>query len=158
MRLSDNAVVAKVPHEKAISTTAFSADDGWLFVAGHDRMTTLVELSGEPGIRMRTAQFATVTASRFDAAARRLAIGSEDGVVRVLDLRDPIREMVRLTDSGSITAMAFNPDGKRIATASTRTFTSRYDSDEDYAVHVWLLDPHELIADARSRVTASLHR
>lgn len=156
MRLSDNTIITRISHERAVSTTAFSANENWLFVAGHDRKSTLVALREENKVEWRRTDSVTVTAARFDAGARRLATGSADGVVEIFDPRNPGTPMVRLVDAGSITAIAFSPDGKRIATASAGSYSSRRYPDENHAMRIWLLDPRELIADARSRVTRSL--
>ncbi len=54
-------------------------------------------------------------------------------------------EIRRLEDEGDVTAIAFSPDGTRVATASA----------DGYA-RIWITEPRKLIEQAESRVTRNL--
>jgi WD40 repeat protein len=74
---------------------------------------------------------------------KRLATGSLDQTAKVWDAASG-RELLTLRGHyGPVRSLAWSPDGKRLATASS-----------DGTVQVYAMDIHDLMALARTRVTA----
>ena len=64
----------------------------------------------------------------YSPDGRRIVSGSEDGTVRVWDTESAAEAAVLRGDEGSITSVAYSPDGRRIAVAnswSLRHYTAR---------------------------------
>ena len=81
----------------------------------------------------------SVTALRWLAGARTLAVGCSDGSVRILYKQDDPLDLPT-TNSGWVTSMCFSPDGRQLA-------TGRYDgavhiTDIDAGVDVRVLEAH----------------
>jgi WD40 repeat protein len=81
------------------------------------------------------------------ASARYVAVGYRDGAVALLGAKDLISVSEVKAHRGTITVLAFSPDGKRLASAAA-----------DQAVKIWDVETHKVIrtfecpANARSAV------
>jgi WD40 repeat protein len=87
---------------------------------------------------------ATLQSVAFSPDDRYLALGSEEGLAYVFETARPEEEIARLQHTGSVTAVAFSDDDKYVATVS------RIDRLNDL-MHVWLLQPADLLAEAAAR-------
>jgi WD40 repeat protein len=91
-------------------------------------------------------QIGGITAIAFDfPAGDRLATGGYDNIVKLWDVRTGEELMTFTGSKALIAAVAFGPDGKRLAASSL-----------DGTVHVYTLDPLELLEITRQRVVRSL--
>ncbi|NLY02413.1 MAG: WD40 repeat domain-containing protein [Rhodopirellula sp.] len=108
------------------------------FVGDGDSRLRIWELStGEWASYRDWNPMTAVYALAFSPDGHQLAIGSSDGIVRLLDLR--LQEVV-LTLRGhesEITNVVFSPDGRRIATASGQHDPHLCGSHVDNTVRIW---------------------
>jgi hypothetical protein len=81
-----------------------------------------------------------------------VGLGSIDGTALVFRVDRPQRESVRLQHSGRVTALAFSADNRLLVTASSDRHPNRIEEDESYPMHWYLLQPTDLIAEARARL------
>jgi WD40 repeat protein len=105
-----------LPHSSVVFTTAF-APDGSLLAAGGDRFLTIwacrpsyskqMELTGE-----------TFRGLAFSPDGRTLAMGAEDGTIRLLDLGSAQVRMTLRGHQTEVRALAFSPDGKLLVSGS----------------------------------------
>jgi WD40 repeat protein len=153
IRLADGVEVHRHSFAKSVSSVAFSPHDTFLLASGHDLQTKLWALDGSADAK-EMKNDVTVTAATFSGDEQTFAIGALDGVVQLFATADPADELVRLPNTGKITALAFSPDGKLIATTSQRRSSLYEDPAENHALRVWLLDPVALMNDAKSRLAA----
>ena len=117
-----------------------------------DGETTLMDLS-----EGRRAQWQPLTEEadiRFHVFSRDgsyMALGSEDGVLYVFDLKSSggAQEIARLKHTGRVTAAAFSDDGKYVVTASSAL--NRFNTSESYPLRTWLLRPSDLLDEAKAR-------
>jgi WD40 repeat protein len=75
----------------------------------------------------------------------RIATGGGDGTVRLFDTATGNAQLVLAAHTNLVSAVAFSPDGTRLASASA-----------DGLVRVWALDLDDLITIARQEVTRGL--
>ena len=75
---------------------------------------------------------------------RYLITGSDDGTARVFDAASGA-EICRLTHDRPVEAVAFSPDGTRVATGSA-----------DGTARVWAVSARDLIEQARARLSRNL--
>jgi WD40 repeat protein len=85
----------------------------------------------------------TLASAAFSPDERYLALGSEEGLAYVFETARPGDEIARLQHTGSVTAVAISDDNKYVATASHLSVTD--------SLHVWLLQPADLLAQAAAR-------
>ena len=105
-----------LPHETTQYAAAFSPD-GSLLVSAGDRSLTI--WSCRPGYqRMSERSGESYHSLSFSPDGQTVALGGEDGSVRLWDM-PAARERSRLRGhAGSVRSVAFSPDGKLLATAS----------------------------------------
>ncbi|MEV0387781.1 helix-turn-helix domain-containing protein [Nonomuraea sp. NPDC050643] len=116
-----------------VRALAFSPDDRILAV-GADRGVTFRLLGRPAATEPAIATASRVTALRYSADGRRLAVGTEDGTVT---LWDPVRheEILTLaTRQGSVRALWFAPDRRRIAITGRLRTTRWWTLDRDVAL------------------------
>ena len=118
--------LARLAHEARVSSVAFSPDGQHLSTASWDKTARLWETAGGRELT-RLNQIGLFTAFSLDG--RRLAAAS-DGTTTVWDLATE-KELAHLTHAGKVEAVAFSPDGQRLATASIKN------ASEDKTGTVW---------------------
>jgi WD40 repeat protein len=104
-----------LPHSSVVFATAFSPDGSMLAAAG-DRFLTiwtcrssytkLAELTGE-----------TYYGLAFSPDGRTLAVGAEDGTIRLLEMPSARVVMTLRGGDSTVRALAFSPDGKFLLSA-----------------------------------------
>jgi WD40 repeat protein len=151
----------KIPHSNASLTNfVFSRSDRYLAVGGLDHSVQIFDLkqAGRPllGDTQMNAGFEpspdeTQIVTAFSHDERYMATGFDNGMIKVFETATG-EEVAHLPHNGLITNIVFSRDGTRLA-ASTQA------PDEDFAVegeanvlHVWLLNPADLIREACQRL------
>ncbi len=105
-----------LPHETTRFATAFSPD-GSLLVSSGDRSLTIWSCQPEYERKLERAGETFLSLS-FSSDGRTLALGSEDGTVRLWDMPSARERSVLNAHAGSIRSVAFSPDGKLVVSAS----------------------------------------
>jgi len=105
-----------LPHSSVVHAIAFSADCASLATASDRTLTIwsrnpsyqrLVERSGE-----------TYHGLAFSPDGRTLALGAEDGSIRLWEMPEARERAVLRGHSGTVTSVTFSPDGKRLVSGS----------------------------------------
>jgi WD40 repeat protein/energy-coupling factor transporter ATP-binding protein EcfA2 len=112
--------VAVISHSDAVNAVAFSSDNKILATASSDKIVRLWDLSN-PREPRRIAEFVNsdkVISIAFSPKDPLLVAGAWDGTARVWNLDGTHRD---LPGKGPVNAVAFSPDGRRIATSGDRT-------------------------------------
>jgi WD40 repeat protein len=93
----------------------------------------------------------------FSADDRYLGLGSDEGILHIFDLKNPegVTEVATLLHEGKVTNVVFSDDNKYVATASSERYA--YGLEEHYPIHIWLLQPRDLLKEATARLE-SLNR
>lgn len=117
-RLCHRELVTLRGHDGALTSLAFSPNDGHLATAGADgtvrvwdprKRTEIMRLAGHTG---------AVASLAFDPDGARLVTSGMDATVRVWDLASR-RELLTITGHDDpVLCVVFSPDGQRLATAS----------------------------------------
>lgn len=113
--------LGQVVHPRSVSAVAISPDGSLLATGGSDKAVRLTDLAtGTPVLLQELTFAAPITRLAFNPVNRRLAVVTEDNVVRVIDPDDGI-EACRCIHPASVRDIAFSPDGELIATACDDT-------------------------------------
>ena len=117
-----------------------------VLASGNDDLILWDVASGQLVARIEqpAEQQAWITAIAFRADGRAVAVGHDDGKVRVWDVAShqflgEIQAHPDRPHKKAVSAVAFSPDGALLATAG-----------EDLAVRVWDADSHKLVAELKS--------
>ena len=106
--------------------TAISPDNKYLFTSfSNPSLVQMWNIRTGKVIRNLSGHSDVVTSIAISPDGQTLATGSEDGTIRIMDLRT--RELIRvLKDAGKIQSVSFSPDSRTIASSS-----------EDGKIMVW---------------------
>ena len=110
--------VGQVVHPRAVTAVAISRDGSLLASSVSDSTVRLTDLAGgAPVLLAQLSYSAPVVKLAFNPVARRLAVVTEDFVVRIVDPAADGIELARYVHPASVRDIAFTPDGELIATA-----------------------------------------
>jgi WD40 repeat protein len=133
---------------------------GYLLLAGRTRLLDTARGSWESLLNDEV-----IWSMAFSPDSQFIGVGSDEGVLHIFrtaksnDAGDPNtlkEEMVRLQDSGVISAVAFSADNRYVATASGQRENPKAGEVDSYPLRVWLLCPAELIAESEKRLGSKL--
>jgi WD40 repeat protein len=121
-------------HQKMVLCVAFSQDGQMIASGGADNTLKVWDVPISSPIRSFKASDAT-TAVALSADGAKLAVGSKDGAVKILNAAD-FKELFRLENhQGPVTGVAFSANGQVLASSSA-----------DRTVRFWNLTNGQLIA------------
>lgn len=106
----------KVAHGAAVWAVAFSPDGGWLATGDSDGNVQIWN-AGSGKLLMKVAHRDRVYGVGFSPDKRRFATGSSDGTVRIWDAYTGEQRAILFNEYSR--TVAFSPDGRLLATAST---------------------------------------
>lgn len=138
-----------------VTRMRLSPNGRFLVMTDIDHKTQLLDLSKGRTTKLIPLLDATVIRSlAFSPDERYLGLGSEEGILHVFDTRtaEGVTEVARLQHTGEVTAVAFSDDDKYVATASSDPHPYHLNEEESYPLRVWLLQPAELIREAKQRM------
>ena len=139
--LDTGAAVGRVPSARP---RAVAWEKGALVMAFDDGHVE-AGAGGEGGLK-RVPKLARVTSVAIDRTrTSRVAIGMEDGGVRILDLKKLEPTSTTAVATGPVTALAFSPDGERLVAAGGRPGTrdgvvTVLEKREDSVAHSFVVD------------------
>lgn len=110
VELRDDAVLAVIETPDAF--TVLPSADGGVHAVHADGLLVSYDVDGVATDEIATGQADPFVAA-LDPSGRRLALGSEDGGARVVDLADSTVETISATDR--VTDVGFGPDGRLLA-------------------------------------------
>jgi hypothetical protein len=129
---------------------------GRFFLADTGQRTQLLDLS--KGRMVELLKDERLGSSAFSPDERYLGLGSEEGIAYIFDTDKlfnadmPPDEIARLQHTGKVTAIAFSDDDKYVATASSDHHIYDVEEAESYPLRVWLLQPTNLMTEAKERL------
>ncbi len=113
---TDAAVPVTLPHDTTRYATAFSPD-GSLLVSAGDRSLTI--WSCRPDYRRMMERVGDSYHSvSFSPDGKTIALGAEDGTVRLCDMPSARERQVLRGHAGTVRSVAFSPDGSLLVSAS----------------------------------------
>jgi WD40 repeat protein len=105
-----------LPHSSVVHAIAFSPDGARMATAS-DR--TLTIWSRDPSYHRQVERSGeTYHGLAFSPDGRTLALGAEDGSIRLWEMPEARERGVLRGHSGTVTSVAFSPDGKRLVSGS----------------------------------------
>jgi len=126
-----------------LQSIAFSPNGQYLATGSVDGTARIWDIATEQQL-MVLGHGDYVNAVQFDSSGQFIATGSSDKNGRVWDVVSG-GELLRVKHEESVSAVNFSPDSRILATSSW-----------DKTVRVWLIQPDDLITEARSRLTRDL--
>jgi WD40 repeat protein len=153
--VSDGRDVSPASLAKAgdVSHMALSPGGRFLALADLGDRAQLLDLSqGRKSKLIPLLDATSIRSLAFSSDERYLGLGSDEGILYVFDTFRPEDEIARLQHTGAITAMAFSDDNRYLATASSDPHPYHLDEEESFPLRIWLLQPGDLIAEARRRL------
>lgn len=136
-----------------VSQMALSQGGRFLVLADSDGETQLLGLSqGRKAKLIPLLDATSISSLAFSSDERYLGLGSYEGILYVFDTFRPEDEIARLQHTGAITAIAFSDDNRYLATASSDPHPYDIEEEESFPLRIWLLQPGDLIAEARERL------
>ena len=137
----------------SVNLMALSPGDSFLVLADSDNEAQLLDLSqGRKAKLIPLLDTTSIMSLAFSSDERYLALGSNEGILYVFDTFRPEDEIARLQHTGAITAIAFSDNNRYLATASSDLHAYHIDEEESFPLRIWLLQPGDLIAEARRRL------
>ena len=117
---------------------AFSGDGKTLVLGGEDGIVHLWDMARKAERFPPKGHTGPVTCLEFSPDCRTLATGAQDSTVRLWDLTGPAgKETAKLqAQTDHIAALAFSPDGKKLATAAVGDY-QRDIFQRENDVHLW---------------------
>jgi len=136
-----HAATRLLGHSGAFNTVAISPDGHTLAAGSTDQVVRLYDLNSANGqepavLSSLTDHIGAITAVAFSPDGQTLASGSDDNTIRLWNLTNPrhpvllavlIDHPTTATSAIAVTAVAFNPDGHLLATASTNHTAQLWD-------------------------------
>jgi WD40 repeat protein len=150
IRLADASVVSHIAHTSELSSLAFSPDETLVLWGSYDATVRVTDLRSGRATQLPLSED-IARAVAFSADGRYLAAGGDRSGVHVFATADPQVELATLP-AQSVTALTFSRDGRRLGVADAREGTYYQDERENHTLRVWLLDPEDLMMDARRRL------
>jgi len=132
-----------VGHRSNLTSVAWSPDGKRLVTGSEDRTARVWDSSTGKDLLVLSGHTASVSSVAWSPDGKRLATGSEDSTAKVWDSKTGKEMLTLYGQRDSVWGVAWSPDGKQLATASS-----------DRTVQIYAMDIHDLMALARSRVTA----
>jgi WD40 repeat protein/F0F1-type ATP synthase membrane subunit b/b' len=146
-RLASPKEVVTMTGVHRLTALAFSPLGHYLFTASDDKTARLTRLAD--GYTRPLGGDYQALAAAFSGDERQLAVGSDDGLLRLLLTDDPDHELARLQHGARVAAVTFGDGDKFLAAAGGGGPTSYY---KDYQVRVWMLRPGDLVGEANRRL------
>jgi WD40 repeat protein len=120
----------EILHPRAVSAVAVSPDGALLASGGADNTVRLTDLGADTPVLLAQLSFAApISQLAFHPLGRRLAIVTDDQVVRVVDPSGDGVELARFVHPGAVRDAVFTRDGELLATACedgyARAFSGR---------------------------------
>ena len=135
---------------KLFSPLSLSPGGHFIASGGFQGPSTLVNLSS--GRVSPLPDTVMVRQIAFSQDERYLGLGLYDGFLHVFETDSPEREVARIPLGSDITALAFGDDNKYVVTASDDARAGGTAEKGGRVLRIWLLQPGNLIAEARERV------
>ena len=111
-------VVGEVLHPRSVTAVAISRDGSLLASGGNDSVVRLTALGGGTPVLVAHLAFAEpIVKLAFNPVARRLAVVTEDSVVRIVEPVAEGSDLARLFHPATVRDVAFTHDGELLATA-----------------------------------------
>ncbi len=105
-----------LPHAAVVLKMAFTRDGSTLAAVGDRKLT--IWSRGPEFVRTAELLGETYHAAAFSPDGRTLALGAEDGTIRLLDVPSARERAILRGHARTVRTLAFSPDGKRLASGS----------------------------------------
>lgn len=127
-------------HGDFVMAAAFSPDGRYFTTGGLDRVVRFWDSASlKEELKPLGGHSNTISAIAFSRDGKYLATGSWDRTARIWEVSSG-QEKFSFTHRGEVADVAFSPDGTRLATGG------------DTVPHIYLLDPKELMREAKTRM------
>ena len=148
-QLPDFRQIATLSTTRGFFAYVFSSAKESLLAVTKDNSIELFNL--KTGTQRTLAGVSKAMAVAFNRDGKLLAMANDTGLVTIFEVSTG-DEIAHLQHEDAVTNVAFSNDGQYVAT-STRADTDRPRPGEEHLLHVWLLRPTDLVAEACQRLT-----